>query len=56
LSLEGDLYAITDEIEFRKAQIARLTTRAYVSRVALMDRRRRVDAGAMIPAPSITEK
>ena len=32
----GDLYAISDELEFLKAQIAGLPTRAYVSRLALM--------------------
>lgn len=32
----GDLYAIADELEILKAQIARLPTRAFVSRLALM--------------------
>jgi hypothetical protein len=32
----GDLYAIADDLEFLKAQIAGLPTRAYVSRLALM--------------------
>jgi hypothetical protein len=32
----GDLYAIADEIEVLKAQIARLPSRAYASRRALM--------------------
>jgi hypothetical protein len=32
----GDLYGIDDNLEFLKIQIARLPTRAYVSRIALM--------------------
>jgi hypothetical protein len=32
----GDLYAIADDLEFLKLQIASLPTRAYVSRLALM--------------------
>jgi hypothetical protein len=32
----GDLYAIANELEALKAQIARLPTRAFVSRLALM--------------------
>jgi hypothetical protein len=32
----GDLHAIADELEILKAQIARLPTRAFVSRLALM--------------------
>jgi hypothetical protein len=32
----GDLYAIADELEVLKSQIARLPSRAYVSRLALM--------------------
>ena len=32
----GDLYAIADELEILKAQIAQLPTRAFVSRLALM--------------------
>jgi hypothetical protein len=32
----GDLYAISDEIAALKLQIARLPSRAYVSRLALM--------------------
>jgi hypothetical protein len=32
----GDLYAIQDEIECMKAQLARLPTRAYFSRTLLM--------------------
>jgi hypothetical protein len=32
----GDLYAIADEIEALKLQIAGLPSRAYVSRLALM--------------------
>jgi hypothetical protein len=32
----GDLYAIADELEFLKAQLARLPTRAYFSRTLLM--------------------
>jgi hypothetical protein len=31
----GDLYAISDDLEFLKAQIARLPNRAYVCRLAL---------------------
>jgi hypothetical protein len=34
--VRGDLYAITDEIEFLKVQLAALPDRAYVSRLALM--------------------
>ena len=34
--VRGDLYAIADEIEILKKQIASLPTRAYVSRLALM--------------------
>jgi hypothetical protein len=32
----GDLYTVADELEILKAQIARLPTRAFVSRLALM--------------------
>jgi hypothetical protein len=32
----GDLYAIADELEILKLQIARLPSRGYVSRLALM--------------------
>ena len=32
----GDLYAIADDLEFLKEQLAHLPTRAYVSRLALM--------------------
>jgi hypothetical protein len=32
----GDLYAIADEIEILKLQIANLPTRAYVSRLVLV--------------------
>jgi len=32
----GDLYAIADELEFLKVQLATLPNRAYVSRLALM--------------------
>jgi hypothetical protein len=32
----GDLYAIADDLEFLKAQIAQLPSRDYVSRLALM--------------------
>ncbi|MFL5266894.1 MAG: hypothetical protein ACJ8AH_09905 [Stellaceae bacterium] len=34
--VRGDLYTIADELEILKAQIARLPTRAFVSRLALM--------------------
>jgi len=32
----GDLYAISEEIEVLKVQLARLPSRAYVSRTVLM--------------------
>ena len=32
----GDLYAIADELEVLKVQIAQLPSRSYVSRLALM--------------------
>jgi hypothetical protein len=32
----GDFYAIADELDFVKLQLARLPTRTYVSRMALM--------------------
>jgi hypothetical protein len=32
----GDLYAIADELEVLKSQVARLPSRAYVSRLSLM--------------------
>jgi hypothetical protein len=32
----GDLYAISDDLEFLKAQIARLPTRAWLSRMGLI--------------------
>jgi hypothetical protein len=32
----GDLYAIADDLEFLKLELARLPSRAYVSRLALM--------------------
>ena len=34
--VRGDVYAIAEEIEILKLQIASLPTRAYVSRLALM--------------------
>jgi hypothetical protein len=34
--VRGDLYAVADEIEILKLQIASLPTRAYLSRLALM--------------------
>jgi hypothetical protein len=45
----GDLYAIEDEIEALKLQIASLPSRAYVSRLALMATAR-VWAGIMAAA------
>jgi hypothetical protein len=32
----GDLYAISDDLEFLKAQLARLPTRAYLRRTLLL--------------------
>ncbi len=32
----GDLYAISDDLDFLKAQIARLPTRAWLSRMGLL--------------------
>jgi hypothetical protein len=32
----GDLYAIADDLEFLKIQIARLPTRAWLSRMGLL--------------------
>jgi hypothetical protein len=34
--VRGDLYAIADEVEFLKVQVAALPDRAYLSRLALM--------------------
>jgi len=32
----GDLYGIADDLELLKVQLARLSTRAYISRLAIM--------------------